>query len=272
MPVGAPDPAADGPLVLVVEDDPVSAHVARSLLGRMGYRTDHAATGPAALARLLEGGIDLALMDCHLPDLDGLEVTGRYRAWEAAQGRARLPIVALSADAFAETSAACLAAGMDDHLAKPYHAADLAGILELWLPRAGDLPAGARAMAGEALVPQLLARSLADGDRAMAVELGRLYLSTMADNLAALDAAAADARWADAGEIGHRIKGAAAQLGDEPLAAAAAELQDAGAGEDPRRAFRAAGAVLRAAEASTQAVRAWLERESLLTDDPSASA
>ena len=137
MPVGAPDPAADGPLVLVVEDDPVSAHVARSLLGRMGYRTDHAATGPAALARLLEGGIDLALMDCHLPDLDGLEVASRYRSLErAAGGDGRLPIVAISADAFEETRAHCLAMGMDDHLAKPYHASDLMAIVTRWLERA----------------------------------------------------------------------------------------------------------------------------------------
>jgi CheY-like chemotaxis protein len=280
--VAAETPAVaspDAPLVLVVEDDPVSAHIARSLLGRMGYRTDHASTGPAALVRLLDGGIDLALMDCHLPDLDGLQVTSRYRAWEAGHGRAHLPIVALSADAFAETSAACLAAGMDDHLAKPYHAAELAAKLELWLPRAGDLPSGdlpsgdgVPPMPAAPVVPPLLAQCLADGDRAMAGELGRLYLSTMTDNLAALDAAAADARWADAGEIGHRMKGAAAQVGDEALAAAAAELQDAGAGDDARRASRAAGAVLRAAASSGQVVRAWLDREGLAAEDPAPPA
>ncbi|MFN8621158.1 MAG: ATP-binding protein [Chloroflexota bacterium] len=150
----AADVEVAAPLVLVVEDDPVSAHVARSLLARQGFRTEHRADGPSALVRLLDGGLDLVLMDCHLPDLDGLEVTSRYRAWERSKGGGRrVPIVALSADAFEETRAHCLAMGMDDHLAKPYHAADLIATVKRWLAadrESADQEGAARSLRGNA--------------------------------------------------------------------------------------------------------------------------
>jgi CheY-like chemotaxis protein len=76
--------------------------------------------GEQALAEMGLGGIDLVLMDCQMPVLDGLEATRRWRALEAAQGRPRLPIVALTANAVAGDREVCTMAGMDDYLSKPF--------------------------------------------------------------------------------------------------------------------------------------------------------
>ena len=73
-------------------------------------------------------------MDCQMPVMDGLEATQRIRQWEAAQNHTRLPIVALTANAFAEDRERCLAAGMDDFLTKPIKVPDLLATIRRWMP------------------------------------------------------------------------------------------------------------------------------------------
>ncbi|MEL6950126.1 MAG: response regulator [Pseudomonadota bacterium] len=101
--------------VLIVEDNPVNARVASAMLERAGYAVEHVDRGRIALQRLAEGGVDVVLMDCQMPEMDGLEATRRAR--EAGHS---LPIVGLTANAMPEDRARCLAAGMDDYLAKPF--------------------------------------------------------------------------------------------------------------------------------------------------------
>ena len=101
--------------VLIVEDNPVNARVASAMLERAGYAVEHVDRGRIALQRLAEGGIDVVLMDCQMPEMDGLEATRRAR--EAGHN---VPIVGLTANAMPEDRARCLAAGMDDYLAKPF--------------------------------------------------------------------------------------------------------------------------------------------------------
>jgi CheY-like chemotaxis protein len=81
------------------------------------------------------GGYDLILMDVQMPELDGIEATRQIRA---LPGLSRLPIVAMTANAFAEDRAACLAAGMNDHVAKPVQPAALYETLARWLPSAAE--------------------------------------------------------------------------------------------------------------------------------------
>ena len=110
-------------LILVVEDNPVNAMVATSMLERLGMRCHVATDGAQALSKLASEGFDLVLMDCQMPVLDGFAATRRWRAIEAA-GQAprpvRLPIVALTANAVAGDDEACRAAGMDGYLSKPF--------------------------------------------------------------------------------------------------------------------------------------------------------
>ena len=76
---------------------------------------------------------DLVLMDVQMPVLDGYGATEKIRAWEAQQARKPLPIIALTADAFAEDQARCLQAGMNDFLSKPISSEALAQALARWL-------------------------------------------------------------------------------------------------------------------------------------------
>ena len=120
--------------VLVVEDQPLNREVAEGMLASLGIAVETAADGREALARIEaeSGAFDLVLMDCEMPVMDGLAATAALRRAEGS-GR-RLPVIALTANATAEGRAACIAAGMDDHLAKPFTREALRAVLERWLP------------------------------------------------------------------------------------------------------------------------------------------
>ncbi len=114
--------------VLVVEDNPVNQLVIQGYLETFGLSVETAGDGRCALERIREQTFDLVFMDVRLPVMDGLETTRHIRA-EENEGR-HLPIVALTANAFAEDRQACLEAGMDLHLRKPMQLEDLQGAIE----------------------------------------------------------------------------------------------------------------------------------------------
>jgi signal transduction histidine kinase/CheY-like chemotaxis protein len=138
------------PHVLVVEDDPLNQAIVCRLLQHAGCMTSAAGNGETALAMVAARQFDMVLMDWQMPDLDGLEVTRRMRAGVAgAQGRS-VPIVALTANAFAEDRSACLAAGMNDFLTKPVQHARLLEAVHRWTGLAVDRPATRAAAASTA--------------------------------------------------------------------------------------------------------------------------
>jgi CheY-like chemotaxis protein len=97
----------------------------RELLKRRGHRVSEVASGEAAVAAVTREHFDLLLTDIHMPGLDGVEATKRIRAEEKLMSRARLPIVALTADALETGKRACQEAGMDGFLTKPIDPAEL---------------------------------------------------------------------------------------------------------------------------------------------------
>lgn len=105
--------------VLLVEDDPVNRLVMQHLLEDLGMSVMLAVNGEQALQVLEDGAVDLVLMDCQMPVLDGVEATRRWRRREQLAGRSRVPIVALTGDADDEARDRCLEAGMDRVLVKP---------------------------------------------------------------------------------------------------------------------------------------------------------
>jgi len=133
---------APGARVLLVEDNPINALLARTLLAREGCAVDHAGGGEEAIAALKVGQYDLILMDMRMPGLSGLETTQRLRALEVTT-----PVVALTANAFEDDRHACLAAGMDDFLVKPLAPDALRAILAR-LGRGGWTQDAARAKVG----------------------------------------------------------------------------------------------------------------------------
>ena len=133
-----PSPAAPpaGRRLLVAEDNEVNQMVVGELLRRLGYAFDLVGDGRAAVDAVAAGGYDLVLMDCQMPELDGFAAATAIRSAEAAAGRPRLPVVALTANAIKGDRELCLAAGMDDYLSKPIDPQELAAKLQAWLPPA----------------------------------------------------------------------------------------------------------------------------------------
>jgi CheY-like chemotaxis protein len=119
--------------VLVVEDNPVNRIIAEEMLQSLGLEFVEAQDGVEALDVLARRPVDLVLMDCQMPVMDGYTATQHIRDRETRQRLPRTPIVALTANAYEEDAAHAIEAGMDAHLAKPYTRDQLKDVLSNWL-------------------------------------------------------------------------------------------------------------------------------------------
>ena len=230
--------------VLVAEDNPINQQVVETLLTHLGARVRVAVNGALAFQAVQDEHFDLILMDCQMPRMDGFEATRRIRAWEQVQsGRAPLRIVALTANALAGDREACLAAGMDDYLAKPVTRAKLAALLERHLgadqqhSQPGPLePAqpvqmAASVKAGASVFdPSILAAlpMVADGSQpGFAQEMLELHATTTAAALADIATALQAGQQDTLVRRLHTLKSSSAQIGALELSALAAQLEGA---------------------------------------------
>ncbi len=142
QPVRAP---GDGLRILLAEDNPVNALLIRELLRRRGHSIREVTNGAGAVAAMEEEPFDLLLTDIHMPGMDGIEATRAIRANERLHGRARTPIVALTADALETGKSACQDAGMDGFLTKPVDPAELEEMFLMLFPNEEGLPQTAAA-------------------------------------------------------------------------------------------------------------------------------
>jgi signal transduction histidine kinase/ActR/RegA family two-component response regulator len=135
----APEPdqpglwAGPGVHVLLVEDNPVNALVAEAILQHAGVAVTTVSDGLAAVEWLDKRHVDLVLMDCQMPGMDGFEATRQIRRREQQRAWQRVPVVALTANAHDTDRQRCLEAGMDDHLAKPFSKEALLAVLERYV-------------------------------------------------------------------------------------------------------------------------------------------
>lgn len=113
-------PAALTGRVLLADDNPVNVLVAKGMLQHLGLDVTVVTDGARAVASYLAVVPAIVLMDCRMPEMDGFEATRRIREEEATRGWPRIPIVAVTANAFRDDRDRPLAAGMEDHLAKPF--------------------------------------------------------------------------------------------------------------------------------------------------------
>jgi two-component system, sensor histidine kinase and response regulator len=229
-------PAAPAPLVpvrplrvLLAEDNAVNVKVARRLLEGWGHEVVVACDGPSALERIGEGGFDLALLDVQMPGMTGLEVAARIRHAEREEGRAPLPLVALTAHALGADRERCFAAGMTGYVTKPIEPALLFHAIEGELrPTAAPAPARAaapRRESGAGAFDPALALERAGGDPAFMRELCQIMLDDL-DRLPGELRAAVEAGDAALAEmIAHQLKGNCASFAAEPSREAAAQLE-----------------------------------------------
>lgn len=124
----------DGCRILLAEDNPVNQEVAVNMLESFGACVILANNGQEALDLLRDNEVDLILMDCQMPLIDGFEATRLYRKTEqCSDDTCRIPIIALTADVLSDTEQNCIDSGMDDYLSKPYAQAALREKIEYWL-------------------------------------------------------------------------------------------------------------------------------------------
>lgn len=117
--------------VLVVDDNPVNRKVAARLVEKLGYSVDIAANGREAIDAVARSKYNAVLMDCHMPEINGLQAAAEIRRREASG--THLPIIAMTASATEDDRAMCLAAGMDDFVSKPVQGKTVAEVLALWV-------------------------------------------------------------------------------------------------------------------------------------------
>ncbi|ODT43249.1 MAG: hypothetical protein ABS70_08595 [Nitrospira sp. SCN 59-13] len=141
-PIRRPEPVVSEPAttgchsarLLLVEDTPVNREVATGMLDILGYSVHAVENGRLALEAVAREQFDLILMDCQMPEMDGFTATAAIRQQERQSGGGhRIPVIALTANAMDGDRTRCLAAGMDDYLAKPFTASQLRTILSQWL-------------------------------------------------------------------------------------------------------------------------------------------
>jgi hypothetical protein len=228
QPAAQPAPAAPPRRVLVAEDNAVNRLYIGALLERMGHSAHFVENGLEAQQAVREHRFDIVLMDVHMPVMDGIAATEAIRTLDAPG--ARLPIVALTADAYADTRTRCLAAGMDEVLVKPLGLPELEALFERRFGTAAAAPADAARAApavgvGTALLDtDVLARLVELMPRAEAARLYEAMLSQAGDATERMRRALRDADTEELRRVSHGLKGAALNLGLRALADAADRL------------------------------------------------
>ena len=218
-------------LVLVVDDNAANQTVIKAILGKLGLQCEVVDDGRKAVERVRNlPALDLVLMDCQMPVMDGFEATRRIRQWEREAQRPHLPIVALTAGAFEKDRQHCLKAGMDDFLAKPVDIHRVIDVLTQWLGQgrtALALPAlrpdasgGPPDRAG-ATLPQFATLALqtpleqVGGDLETLVTVAGIVAQQVREDWPLLEQWSASRNGEALAKACHRLKGSLASIGAE---------------------------------------------------------
>jgi len=230
--------------VLLAEDNPVNVEVAKAMLESLGLQAEVAHNGLEALEAVRSKRFEAVLMDCQMPVMDGFAATSEIRREEQDAGRPRtLPIVAITANALQGDREACLAAGMDDYLSKPFTQAQLAGVIGRWIA----LPLSSSVHHGEAvptLPPEareviqrdvINARALENiralsqqGGDALVRKVIAAYVGDVPQHLRTLRQAVGGEDADTLRRVAHSLKSASANVGAETLARLCKDLEQMG--------------------------------------------
>jgi CheY-like chemotaxis protein/HPt (histidine-containing phosphotransfer) domain-containing protein len=263
--------------VLLAEDNPVNVEVAKAMLESLGLDAHCAKNGDEALRAVRAGDYDAVLMDCQMPVMDGFAATAAIRHEESEAGRARvLPIIAITANALQGDREACLAAGMDDYLSKPFTQQELAAVIGRWvaLPLAAtvhhdDEPPRLPPESVEVIQREVINRVALDNIRALSQDRGdalvqkviAAYVDDTPQHLQTLRQAIAGLDTGSVRKVAHSLKSASANIGAQKLAQLCKEMEHLGRADTTE----GAACILTDMEQEFQAVRhslsAILEKE-----------
>lgn len=226
--------------LLVAEDNEMNQFVTEETLKRAGWTCEIVGDGKLAVDATVRSGFDAILMDCQMPDMDGLEATRRIRQREAATpGAPRIPIIALTAEAIAGDREKCLAAGMDGYVTKPINARKLFAEIETVMRARLVMPAAAVPAApanSDAAVPidvqALLGRCM--GDRQYAVRTLEKFARRALRDVEELTKIVAAGDTNGVKQLAHNLRAVAAHVEAAPLRRIAFEIEQAGARADLR--------------------------------------
>jgi signal transduction histidine kinase/CheY-like chemotaxis protein/HPt (histidine-containing phosphotransfer) domain-containing protein len=223
--------------VLLAEDNESNLIVATTQLERLGLAVVTACDGQQALDLLASEAVDLVLMDCQMPVLDGFAAVSALREREAGSER-RLPVIALTANAMKGDRERCAAAGMDDYLAKPYTGEELYAVLARWLPaeRRKAQPATSASAAvegsdGPPLDPQALEKIRAlspEGGEALLGQVLAAYLKAAEREWASFDQGLADGDADQLARAAHALKSSSFNVGAIGLGERCSEIERLG--------------------------------------------
>jgi CheY-like chemotaxis protein len=227
--------------MLLADDNVINQKVALRLLQQMGYRPDVASNGVEAVSALDRQTYDIVFMDVMMPEMDGLEATKVIRERQKNRGhyptyKESLIIVAMTASAMQGDRERCLAAGMDDYLAKPVRPEDVRKVIERWGGAASVPEATAHAASVAPLVPPVVATDVppvdmdrlmdfTDGNTENLRELVTLYLKQTAEQLEQLQMAVQSGDLPEVRRLAHSCAGASATCGMARIVPALRELE-----------------------------------------------
>jgi CheY-like chemotaxis protein len=216
--------------VLVVEDNNVNQLVALGQLQRLGHECVIATGGRASLDLLRTEPFDLVLMDCQMPDMDGYEATRHIRQLDGAG--ARVPVIAITAHALPGEREKCLAAGMNDYLAKPVSIEQLGAVIRLWASKTSTSHSTAPDMPMEGDETHVLDRERVSSFLAISRTqtgfldgLVKTFRQDVPSRLDALRAAAASGDAQDLALAAHALKSSSGSVGAKRMYAAASALE-----------------------------------------------
>ncbi len=222
-----PEPAMSDLRVLLVEDNIVNQKVAVGMLRKLGFPARAASGGLEALSMLEEEEFDLLFMDIQMPDLGGLETTKRIRAGEVGEANQDVPIIAMTAHATRQDRKNCLAAGMNDYVAKPISSELIHDAIRRVM---GGLSEEANPVAPEPFSMANLITKM-DGDVDLATEILNLFMNDSRERLKAITGAIENYDFTFAAQEAQSLEGGALNVHAGTLVALAQDLVQATKGK-----------------------------------------
>ncbi|WP_394248134.1 response regulator [Vibrio profundi] len=229
-------PTNKGGSILVVDDQPTNLDVISRQLGHLGYQCQLAKDGKEAIQKWKESHFDLILTDCHMPVMDGYEMTESIRQIERAkESKPHIPIIAITANAVADAADQCLSSGMDGYLSKPVELKTLDSTIQKWLvilPRRelrAEEPETKTQIAAKTDSPicmTTLNNLLGTSEESIIAPLLKNYWDSVSDDVGLIKQAFNEKNKEQIQQLAHAAKGAARSAGAIPIANTFEQIQN----------------------------------------------